>query len=540
ASPPPRYGHPAAPAGEGHHGRDCGFYMKYVFLFTSLIQFLIILGLVLFMVYGNAHAGTDTHLRLLEEQMQDRYNKIITLSGRNANLTRTLNNTLKEKQGLQGTLQKVQRELDKCNSSQLPNATPKVRAGMGWGGEPHLTPPPRGMDEGVRAEKAQLRSQLDKTALARKELEDNCAKASAALAKTNQEREGCQQELLSTQTLCESTKSHLELLKRECNILRPDISISLQRIRETISPYSCNSVHEELRRLTQRTEGLFLQQQERDTMYREKSACDVNLLQCRFNCSREKQELEKRLQEADKQLKGGQEEKKKLLAEKEQLSKEVGEKSKAAVQANYLKQRLSICEGAKVRGQLGHGDSPGCLPRPLRESARLGTRSLLLHRHFSALHFYPWVFGPALSHSHFCMCIFFFQPGIFTPAFSDLHFCPCTFARALLRTLFSLAFLPEFSDLRFCPVLRRTPGRDKPRCHPWTLLPRGAVSTRWPCRARHRSRGVGQGPESQHRRAHRALCSWTPSTSRARGCRGPWGAACGRGPSPAPAPTQIL
>nr|XP_047908429.1 plasmalemma vesicle-associated protein [Anser cygnoides] len=354
--------------------RDCGFYMKYVFLFTSLIQFLIILGLVLFMVYGNAHAGTDTHLRLLEEQMQDRYNKIITLSGRNANLTRTLNNTLKEKQGLQGTLQKVQRELDKCNSSQLPNATPKVRAGMGWGGEPHLTPPPRGMDEGVRAEKAQLRSQLDKTALARKELEDNCAKASAALAKTNQEREGCQQELLSTQTLCESTKSHLELLKRECNILRPDISISLQRIRETISPYSCNSVHEELRRLTQRTEGLFLQQQERDTMYREKSACDVNLLQCRFNCSREKQELEKRLQEADKQLKGGQEEKKKLLAEKEQLSKEVGEKSKAAVQANYLKQRLSICEGAKLDtfditgswlpGTLGGSVRPGPFASP--------------------------------------------------------------------------------------------------------------------------------------------------------------------------------
>ncbi|XP_040393744.1 plasmalemma vesicle-associated protein isoform X1 [Cygnus olor] len=434
--------------------RDCGFYMKYVFLFTSLIQFLIILGLVLFMVYGNAHAGTDTHLRLLEEQMQDRYNKIITLSGRNANLTRTLNNTLKEKQGLQGTLQKVQRELDKCNSSQLPNATPKLQEMMrimiyqkmmledyhmtinlinancsgkgapthppppsashppppqpsgespappghpprstplprGWAGtSPHdatwggrgcgrrrgtvhpqpSAPPPRA------AEKAQLRSQLDKTALARKELEDNCAKTSTALAKASQEREGCQQELLSTQTLCDSTKSHLELLKRECSILRPDISISLQRIRETISPYGCSSAHEELRRLTQRTEGLFLQQQERDTMYREKSACDVNLLQCRFNCSREKQELEKRLQEADKQLKGGQEEKKKLLAEKEQLSKEVGEKSKAAVQANYLKQRLSICEGSKldtfditgswVPGTLGGSVRPGPFASP--------------------------------------------------------------------------------------------------------------------------------------------------------------------------------
>lgn len=55
--------------------RDCGFYVKYIFLFTSLIQFLIILGLVLFMVYGNAQAGTDTHLKLLEEQVQSYYRR---------------------------------------------------------------------------------------------------------------------------------------------------------------------------------------------------------------------------------------------------------------------------------------------------------------------------------------------------------------------------------------------------------------------------------------------------------------------------------
>lgn len=106
--------------------RDCGFYVKYIFLFTSLIQFLIILGLVLFMVYGNAQAGTDTHLRLLEAQLQDRYNKIITLSGRNLNLTRTLNATLKEKQALQVLAQKVQRDLEKCNSTQAANPIPKV------------------------------------------------------------------------------------------------------------------------------------------------------------------------------------------------------------------------------------------------------------------------------------------------------------------------------------------------------------------------------------------------------------------------------
>ncbi|PKU27018.1 plasmalemma vesicle-associated protein [Limosa lapponica baueri] len=107
--------------------RDCGFYVKYIFLFTSLIQFLIILGLVLFMVYGNAQAGTDTHLRLLEAQVQGLYNKTLILSGRNMNLTRTLNATLKEKQGLQVLSQKVQRDLEKCNSTQAANPISKVR-----------------------------------------------------------------------------------------------------------------------------------------------------------------------------------------------------------------------------------------------------------------------------------------------------------------------------------------------------------------------------------------------------------------------------
>lgn len=122
--------------------RDCGFYVKYIFLFTSLIQFLIILGLVLFMVYGNAQAGTDTHLKLLEEQVQSYYRRNAALGATNANLTRALNATLKDKEKLQGLALKVQRELEKCNSSQASSGVPQVNprdsgrgfgAGAGWG-----------------------------------------------------------------------------------------------------------------------------------------------------------------------------------------------------------------------------------------------------------------------------------------------------------------------------------------------------------------------------------------------------------------------
>ncbi|NXA19313.1 PLVAP protein, partial [Ibidorhyncha struthersii] len=335
--------------------RDCGFYVKYIFLFTSLIQFLIILGLVLFMVYGNAQAGTDTHLRLLEEELQERYNKIITLSGRNINLTRTLNTTLKEKQGLQVLAQKVQRDLDKCNSTQAPNPIPKVsppapaRPAAPGCRRQSLThgcckePGPRFNPTSFSRD-----GQLDQTALAKKELEENCRKAGATLTKAIQEQESCRQDLLTTRTLCETTKTNLELLKHECGSLRSDMSYSFQRIKEMLSPYSCSAVQDQLSRLMQRTEGLFLWQQERESRYVGKSVCDMNLHQCHLNCSREKQELEKRLQDVEKQVKSGQEEKKKLLAEKEQLGKELEEKSKAAAQAGYFKEQLNICMGSKV------------------------------------------------------------------------------------------------------------------------------------------------------------------------------------------------
>ncbi|XP_062490379.1 plasmalemma vesicle-associated protein [Pezoporus occidentalis] len=333
--------------------QDCGFYVKYIFLFISLIQFLIILGLVLFMVYGNAQAGTDTHLRLLEEQLQDRYSKIIALGERNINLTRTLNATLKEKQSLQALAQKVQRELEKCNSSQTPNPIPKLQEMMKIIfyqktklDECHMT---IGLiNASCSTDKVLLRSQLDQAAQAKKEQEENCRKEGALLSKATAEQESCQQELRSSQSLLESTRHNLELHKQECSTLRSDVSYSFQRIKEMLSPYSCTAVHDQLNWLTQRTERLFLWQQDRDTKYVGKSVCEASLSQCQQNCSREKQELEKRLQGSEKQVKGGQEEKKKLLAEKEQLGKELEEKSKAAAQAWYFKDQLSICMGSKM------------------------------------------------------------------------------------------------------------------------------------------------------------------------------------------------
>nr|XP_013812777.1 PREDICTED: plasmalemma vesicle-associated protein [Apteryx mantelli mantelli] len=335
--------------------RDCSFYMKYIFLFTSLIQFLIILGLVLFMVYGNAHAGTDTHLQLLERQMQDRYSKIITLSSRNANLTRALNATTKEKQGLQALVQKTQGDLDKCNRSQASSTIKRP---------PDLRLPPRA------AEKARLQSQQDQMALAKRESEESCAKAGAALTKVSREHESCQRELLTTRTGCDATRSQLELQKTECVSLRADLGYSLQRIKDLLGPYSCGSAQEQLRQLMQQTEGLFNWQQDRDTKYVGKAVCSASMAQCQLSCSQDKEDLSKQLQDARKQLQSSEEEKKKLAAAKEQLSKELEEKSRAAMRAAYLEEQLNICmrfktgaffdvSGVRVPASPAFGSRPG-------------------------------------------------------------------------------------------------------------------------------------------------------------------------------------
>lgn len=51
--------------------KGCWHYMKYFFIFSSIIQFLIILGLVLFMLYGNAHGGTELRLKSVENRYKD-------------------------------------------------------------------------------------------------------------------------------------------------------------------------------------------------------------------------------------------------------------------------------------------------------------------------------------------------------------------------------------------------------------------------------------------------------------------------------------
>ncbi|XP_041273124.1 plasmalemma vesicle-associated protein isoform X1 [Onychostruthus taczanowskii] len=337
--------------------RDCGFYLKYIFLFTSLIQFLIILGLVLFMVYGNAQAGTDTHLRLLEEQVQSHYRKIVTLGATNANLSRALNATLKDKDKLQGMALKVQRELEKCNSSQTSSSIPQLRELLFR--QVRLTECQvitTLINTTCNAEKLQLQRQLDQASSSKKSLEDSGRQSQAELAKATRERDRCQQDLQSARTEGDLSRMELEVQKHRCSSLQSDVSEKILRISELAKQYQCKEAEKELGQIRDRVEGLLRRQQERDAHFVWRSSCELSVQQCRHNCSRDTQELHKRIQGLEKREKDGEEERKRVQAEKEKAGKELEEKRKEAVaMAESLRQQLGVCMGTKM----SHLDLPG-------------------------------------------------------------------------------------------------------------------------------------------------------------------------------------
>ncbi|XP_059016421.1 plasmalemma vesicle-associated protein isoform X3 [Mustela lutreola] len=101
----------------GGSPRDCWYYLRYFFLFVSLIQFLIILGLVLFMVYGNVHVSTESNLQATERRAESLYNQVVELTASQANLSKDLNLTSRAKETTLQMLLGARRDLDRINAS---------------------------------------------------------------------------------------------------------------------------------------------------------------------------------------------------------------------------------------------------------------------------------------------------------------------------------------------------------------------------------------------------------------------------------------
>ncbi|XP_014637235.1 PREDICTED: plasmalemma vesicle-associated protein [Ceratotherium simum simum] len=101
----------------GGSPRGCWYYLRYFFLFVSLIQALIILGLVLFMVYGNAHVSTESNLQATERRAESLYSQVVGLTATQANLSKELNITTSARDTLMQRLMTGRRDLDRINAS---------------------------------------------------------------------------------------------------------------------------------------------------------------------------------------------------------------------------------------------------------------------------------------------------------------------------------------------------------------------------------------------------------------------------------------
>lgn len=129
----------------GGSPRGCWYYLRYFFLFVSLIQFLIILGLVLFMVYGNAHVSTESNLQATERRADGLYGQVVGLTASQANLSEKLNLTSRAKDAIMLMLLNARRDLDRINASfrqcQADRVSPQAghpsRGTPGW--SPHLS-----------------------------------------------------------------------------------------------------------------------------------------------------------------------------------------------------------------------------------------------------------------------------------------------------------------------------------------------------------------------------------------------------------------
>ncbi|KAM8727764.1 plasmalemma vesicle associated protein a [Acanthopagrus schlegelii] len=132
-------------------GKSCGYYMRIVFFFSSLIQSLIIVSLVLFLIYGKKQDSASTSRILdLEESFSRLSIENVALRHQRKNLTTLLNSTLTEKarndwdlvrlrhfsnismaviQDLDRKLQQCNRELLLCKATPSPYNCPRIQPG---------------------------------------------------------------------------------------------------------------------------------------------------------------------------------------------------------------------------------------------------------------------------------------------------------------------------------------------------------------------------------------------------------------------------
>ncbi|XP_034976633.1 plasmalemma vesicle-associated protein [Zootoca vivipara] len=338
---------------ENPNKRDCGFYMKYFFLFLSLIQFLIILGLVLFMVYGNGNSEENAkkHEKAIQERLLECNKKSDALSSEIGNFKSRLNASQVEARlsktqaiGCNRTSMSCHNEKLKCLEQRkqdalaqqmsrecaynlyLLNMTTQVRIDS--------------LQEKLAA--LQLRSQLEQGALSgvKKNLQDQ-------LDRTEKEKQACEIDRLGEQSRMQNYQTLTSQVISKLDPVRQDLRSSIEQVMAKFtSCYQLSGARQDFNQLTETVRNQFdvlarqVEQkvssvaEENGRLQSQKAACAQSVQEKERQAGDQKQQCER-----EKQLlrDAHDAETKKMYAERQHL---VGEKETLQLQ---LQQSKSAC-----------------------------------------------------------------------------------------------------------------------------------------------------------------------------------------------------
>lgn len=373
------HGSPYSRAGGSQ--RDCWYYLRYFFLFISLIQFLIILGLVLFMVYGNVHVSTESNLQATERRAESLYNQVVGLAASQANLSKELNNTARSKDTISQMLQNARRDLDRINASfrqcQIVHANNERYAAAIILNEKQcqeqfketnkscnaltlmLTEKTKTLEVELAKEKAVCTKDKESLALSKRVMEEQLAECNKAREQQRQERRLAEDRLQKVQSLCLSLdKNKLEtdmihlwrdsIIPRVLNkpgygvyhSLSPDIDAA-RRSCDNMPLLMSAKVEDLARNLRAGIDGVA---RENSDLQRQKQEVEQSLRasqEAKEKMEKEAQAREVKLQaECARQTQLLLEEKAALRKERDNLAKELEEKKR---EAEYLKNDLAVC-----------------------------------------------------------------------------------------------------------------------------------------------------------------------------------------------------
>lgn len=216
-------------------GKGCEYYVKYFFMYASLIQLLIIIALVLFMIYDNAPRIAKERQDRLEQENHGLIFQVKNLSSENAVLNWSLNKSLTEQNKRMARLIENKVVLDKTNQSfnacKVENALLKQRVytlATAFEKTRECVTAIKLKDHQCEGEKSTLIREREKIRLELNILSESKNRSDIELNKKVQtaetDRESCYLSLISARQEKEAVKRQNEVCENKCNSMLETIT----------------------------------------------------------------------------------------------------------------------------------------------------------------------------------------------------------------------------------------------------------------------------------------------------------------------------